>query len=88
MPYNANVCDFLVEDGNMYILGYNQRKDQAFDVFIFMMDLKSGEVSERSCLNYPVPPLSFVKVESSFYISMGNKNGQHEKNGMLLMIEA
>ena len=68
----------------MYILGYGLRENQTFDVKVFVLDLENGEISERLCINYPVPPLSFVKAEKFVYIGMGNKAVQHKNNGMLL----
>lgn len=88
LPSNAYACDFLVEDGKMYILGYNLNEDYTYDVLVFYLDLVSGEMRTCSCFNYPVSPLSFVKVGKYLYIGMGNKTAQHEKNGMLLRIRA
>ncbi len=85
LPNNEWVSDFFIIEDTMYILSFLPIKD-GFSVKIYSLDLVEGTFNNLSTFNYPVPPLSFVKVNKNFYIGMGNRTAKHEKNGALLKV--
>ncbi len=86
LPNDERVSDFIIEGDTMYVLSFSNNEND-FSVNIYSFDLTDGTFDSLSTFNYPVPPLSFVKIKKQMYIGMGNKLEKHEKNGALLRVK-
>ena len=86
---NAVFYDILVEDGVLYCLAATKNSGETPDYTVTVLENTTGEpdhFSEVFSFTYDLPPISFAKAGDTYYIGMGEKNGTHEKNGMILQL--
>lgn len=86
---NAFFYDLLIENNVLYCLAATKNAGENPDYTVTVLKNETGkpdDFSEVLSFTYDLPPLSFAKAGDTYYIGMGEKNGTHEKNGMILKL--
>ena len=86
LPGGENVSDLLIDGDSMLILSYIAKAGGGYTTVIYRMT--GSDIAEVTRLDYAVPAHAFDKYGGYYYLAMGDKRLSHEKNGMLLRVQA
>ena len=86
-PQNAVVCDLYFANDTLYALtAAKDAESGKLKTTVYALSTGETEFCEVTSFLYDIPPMSMVVEGDDLYISMGNGNAAHAKNGMLLRV--
>ncbi len=86
---NAVFYDLLIDQDVLYCLAAIKNDSDTPDYTVKILKNETGvpsDFTEVLSFSYDLPPISFAKAGDNYYVGMGEKNGTHEKNGMILKL--
>ena len=87
-PNSQTVYDISIFHDVLYVLCGEPKEDGKYIVSVWKNETGGDtDFCELFNFTYDIPPLSMACYEKGFYLGMGDYNGTHEKNGMILSID-
>lgn len=86
LPNDERVSDFVIYNGEMYILSFIEKEDKSYTITIYKTQTGTSNFNVVYTFDYGVPPISFDVYKKYAYVGMGNRKEINDLNGKMLKI--
>ena len=86
LPNGERVSDFVIHNGEMYILSFIEKETEGYTVTIYKTQTGVSDFNKVYSFDYGVPPISFDVYNKYAYVGMGDRKTVSDLNGKVLRI--